>query len=92
MGTKKTTTITDMAMSQEVMFRNKAFEMILENDLKFPYFPWIVLENEIKRCMEYHQIYNLATCRRYVKKKKARWLKAGGVKRIEKVCGACRAV
>ena len=92
MGTKKTTTITDMALSQEVMFRNKAFEKILENDLKFPYFLWIVLENEIKRCMEYHQIYNLATCRKYVAKKKARWLKARGVKRIEKVCGACRAV
>ena len=82
MGTKKTTTITDMALSQQVMFRNKAFEKILENDLKFPYFPWIVLENEIKRCMEYHQIYNLATCRNYVTKKKARWLKNGGVKRI----------
>ena len=78
MGKKKTTTITDMALSQEVMFRNKAFEKILENDVKFPYFPWIVLENEVKRCMAYHQIYNLATCRRYVSKKKARWLKAGG--------------
>ncbi len=75
MGTKKTTTITDMALSQEVMFRNKAFERLLENDIKFPYFPWIVLENDIKRCMEYHEIYNLATCRKYVAKKKSRWLK-----------------
>ncbi len=69
MGKKKTTTITDMALSQEVMFRDKAFEMILENDLKFPFFPRINLENEIKRAMKMHVIYNLATCRKYVAQK-----------------------
>lgn len=40
MGKGKTTTITDMAISKSVMFRDKAFELILENDMKFPYFPW----------------------------------------------------
>lgn len=54
MGKRKTTAITDMAMSQEVMFRDKAFEKLLENDLKFPNFPWCNLENELKRAMEYH--------------------------------------
>ena len=82
MGTKKTTTITDMALSQEIMLRDKAFEKILENDLKFPYFPWINLENDIKRCMEFHQIYNLATCRNYVARKKSRWQKHRDVKGI----------
>ena len=67
MGKKKTTTITDMALSQEVMFREKAFEMILENDLKFPEFPWINLENEIKRAIGNRLIYNLATCQRYIR-------------------------
>ncbi len=67
MGKKKTTAITDMALSQESMFRDKAFEKILENDLKFPTFPWCNLENEIKRAMDYHQIYNLATCRKHIK-------------------------
>ena len=75
MGKKKTTTITDMALSQEVMFRDKAFEMILENDLKFPFFPWINLENEIKRAMKMHVIYNLATCRKYVAQKAKKWRK-----------------
>lgn len=75
MGKKKTTAITDMALSQEVMLRDKAFEKILENDLKFPNFPWINLENEIKRAMEYHEIYNLATVRRFADKKRERFIK-----------------
>lgn len=62
MGKKKTTAITDMALSQEAMFRDKAFEKLLENDMKFPNFPWINFENFIRRCMERHLIYNLATC------------------------------
>ena len=75
MGKKKTTVLTDMALSQEAMFRDKAFEKILENDLKFPNFPWINLENELKRAMEYHEVYNLATVRKFVVKKCLRWQK-----------------
>ena len=67
MGKKKTTVITDMALSQEVMLRDKAFEKILENDLKFPNFPWVNLENAIKREMNRHTVYNLATARKYVR-------------------------
>ena len=76
MGCKKTTAITDMALSQEVMFRDKAFEKILENDLKFPFFPWCNLENELQRAMEYHAVYNLATVRQFIAKKAARWQKS----------------
>ena len=75
MGKKKTTVLTDMALSQEALFRDKAFEKILENDLKFPNFPWINLENELKRAMEYHEVYNLATVRKFVVKKRLRWQK-----------------
>ncbi len=75
MGKKKTTVLTDMALSQEAMFRDKAFEKILENDLKFPNFSWINLENELKRAMEYHEVYNLATVRKFVAKKRLRWQK-----------------
>ena len=76
MGKKKTTAITDMALSQDVMFRDKAFEKLLENDLKFPSFPWCNLENELRRAMEYHCVFNLATVRLFIAKKKARWQKA----------------
>lgn len=69
MGKKKTTIITDIALSQEIMLRDKAFEKILETDLKFPYFPWINLENSLKKAIENHSVYNLATCRRFAKSK-----------------------
>ena len=66
MGKKKTTAITDMTLSQEKMFRDKAFDKLLENDMKFPYFPYINLENNIKWAIENHLIYNLATCKEYI--------------------------
>ena len=67
MGKKKTTMLTDIALSQAVMFKDKAFEKILENDLKFPYFPWVNLENALRSAMARHEVYNLATCRKYIK-------------------------
>lgn len=66
MGKKKTTMLTDIALSQAVMFKDKAFEKILENDLKFPYFPWVNLENALRFAMSRHEVYNLATCRKYI--------------------------
>ena len=82
MGKKKTTGITDMALSQDIMFRDKAFEKILENDLKFPFFPWINLENAIKRAMEKHEVYNLATCRKFISEKACKWYKRKSRKNI----------
>lgn len=67
MGKGKTTMATDIVLSQEIMFRNKAFEMILECDLKFPNFPWINLELTLKRLFNNHSLYNLATIKRYIK-------------------------
>lgn len=66
MGKKKTTAITDMGLSQEKMFRDKAFDKLLENDMKFPFFPYINLENNLKWAMDKHIIYNLATCKKYI--------------------------
>lgn len=66
MGKKKTTAITDMALSQENMLKDKAFQKILENDLKFPFFPWVNLENALKLAMNKHIVYNLATIRHYI--------------------------
>lgn len=67
MGKKKTTMITDMALSQDIMLRDKAFEKILENDLKFPNFPWINLENALRLQMEKHTIYSLATTKQFIR-------------------------
>lgn len=64
MGKSKTTMITDMALLQEKMFREKAFELMRENELKFPDFPWCNLELFLKRAFDSHLCYNLATIRR----------------------------
>ncbi len=73
MGKKKTTLITDMTLSQEVMFRQKALGIMQNSDMKFPYFPWIRLENELKKCMEHHTVYNLATVKLWINKKRNRF-------------------
>ncbi len=75
MGKKKTTMTTDMALSQTVMFRQEAFHRLQKQDMKFPFFPWICFENEIKKCMEHGRIYNLASIRTWVAQKRDRYYK-----------------
>ncbi len=82
MGKKKTTMITDIALSQEIMFRDKAYEKILECDLKFPNFPWIIFENQLKSAMEHHSVYSLATARRFVRLKRLRFFRRSISKNI----------
>ncbi len=67
MGAGKTMQITDMALSTEVQFRDTAFEIILETDMKFPYFPWINFENALKQAIERHNVYDLPSCRLWVR-------------------------
>ena len=73
MGKKKTTILTDMALSQEVMFREKAFELLQKNDMRFPNFPWLCFEKQIQTCMRYGEIYNLASIKEWINKKKERF-------------------
>ncbi len=75
MGRKKTTLITDMVLSQEVMFRQKALEILQQNDMKFPYFPWIAFEDELRACMEHGTVYNLASVKTWVALKRSRFVK-----------------
>ena len=77
MGKKKTTLITDMTLSQEVMFRQRALEILQRADMKFPYFPWIMFEKELQRCMEYRTVYNLATVKQWVHTKRERFYSHG---------------
>lgn len=75
MGKKKTTMVTDMALSQEVMFRQQALKILQKADMKFPHFPWICFEKEIEKCMEFGTIYNLATAKEFVELKRTRFEK-----------------
>ena len=75
MGKRKTTIITDMALSQDVMFRQKALELLQKNDMRFPAFPWIAFETEIRKCMKHHVIYNLASIEKWIELKRVRFEK-----------------
>ena len=66
MGKKKTTAITDMALSQEVMFRQKAYDILQKNDMKFPHFSWILFEKALHAEIENGKVYNLATVKCWV--------------------------
>ena len=75
MGKRKTTLITDMVLSQEVMFRQKALAILQQNDMKFPYFPWIKFEDELRACMEHGTVYNLASVKTWVALKRSRFIR-----------------
>ncbi len=69
MGVGKTKTVTDMALSQEVKFRDMAFEIIIECDFRFPYFNWATFEQEIKKEIEEHHVFSVPTAREWVREK-----------------------
>ena len=73
MGKKKTTLITDMVLSQEVMFRQKALSILQNNDMTFQHFPWVCFEDELRACMEHGTVYNLATVKTWVALKRSRF-------------------
>ena len=45
--------------------------------MKFPYFPWICLEMDLRKCMEYGTVYNLATVKEWANKKRLRYARNG---------------
>lgn len=75
MGKKKTTLITDMVLSQEVMFLQKALEILQNADMKFPYFPWIKFEKRLQSLMGDGKIYNLATAKEWIKDEREKFEK-----------------
>ena len=69
MGAGKTKTVTDMALSQEVKFRDMAFEIIIECDFRFPYMNWATFEQEMKKEIEAHNVFSVPTVREWVREK-----------------------
>lgn len=82
MGVKKTTTITDIALTKTVELRDKAFEIVLRNDLHFPFFPWYRLETALKKLIKNHRIYNLATIEEWLKRMEDKFLKSPARSRL----------
>ena len=77
MGTGKTTALTSAAISMEIMFRDKALELMSELEMKYPNFPWINLEDELKRAIEDRRVLNLTGCRDFVAEKQAIFVESG---------------
>lgn len=75
MGVGKTAFITDMALSAEVQQRDDALEIILECDMKFPCFPWIKLEDELKAAFENHTVFSVPSCVKFMREKFLAWYK-----------------
>ena len=65
--TGKTTMITSMALSLTAMFRHKALELMTGNMHKYPRFPWINFELDLKDAIRAHYVYNLYTAREWVR-------------------------
>ena len=69
MGRKKTTLLVDMALSEEEIQRFEALERMEKIALRYPTFPFINLEKSLRRQIEKHAVYNLATCKEWMAKK-----------------------
>ena len=69
MGAGKTKTVTDMALSQEVKFRDMALEIIIECDFRFPFMNWATFEQELKKEIEAHNVFSVSTVRKWVREK-----------------------
>ena len=82
MGVGKTALITDCMLSAEVQLRDDAYEVILESDMKFPNFTWATFERQLRQAIYFHVIYDVWSCRRWIKKKRALWEKSNCGERI----------
>jgi len=60
-GTGKTTCLTDMALSQEVMFRDKSLELMIKAESEFPNFPFIKLEKALQSCYKNGTVFSLSS-------------------------------
>ncbi len=65
MGKGKTLLATSLALNCRANFRDKAYEILYKCDMKFPDFPWGVLEQVFINSLERGDIYNLATANNF---------------------------
>ena len=62
----KTTLLTALGLYFSILFRQTAQKLMARNVLKFPTFPWINLELEIRARVEDHTVWNFYTIRKWV--------------------------
>lgn len=82
MGTKKTTILTDMALTLTNCFKLRALEELQKIRKEFPKFNFSKLDDFLKRCIIYHQIYSLKSIEAIWEKKLQRSLKSDKMKML----------
>lgn len=75
MGTKKTTILTDMSLTMTNNFKNRALDELLQIRKQFPKFNYSKLDDFLKRCILFHQIYSLKSIDKIWDKKVMRALR-----------------
>lgn len=75
MGRKKTTILVDMSLSDEEIQRVEAYERIKKIELRYPDFPFINLEKQLKKAIDDHKVFNLASCKKWIREKEERFSK-----------------
>ena len=66
---KKTSILTDMKLTIERIFREKAQEKFAQRDMQFPYFNWILLELTVKKGQN-GRLNTLYKCRKFIRELK----------------------
>ena len=73
MGTGKTTLLTDMAISQAIMFRSIAYEKMQQHRYRLPNFTWANLEYSLSNMIKDGDLKTLASVRRWIGAKRKRF-------------------
>ena len=60
-GTKKTSTVVNIALTKTIQYRNAALERLFKWFTYFPDFPWLRLEKQICMYIKQHKVYNIAS-------------------------------
>ena len=76
MGTGKTLLLTDMTLSRQAMFRDRSRDKLVELQMQFSSFRWQLFEIEISAGIINKTLYNLASCRKFVRDRYREWEKA----------------
>lgn len=76
MGVGKTKLMTDVSLSLSSVYKHKAKDIILKVERWFPEFPWATFQNDVRRLIWFHEIYNFTSCEDYVVKKRSRFEKS----------------
>lgn len=70
MRTGKSTLLTTFGLVLQTVFRNKANEKIKKMMLKYPHFPWSVLNDDLKKAIKVHDVYSLTSAKDWVIERK----------------------